>query len=103
SAPPPPPPGDTVHAEPHHAGGPQTVSVLAIDSLGAELARTGPTLVLASLGAGVVKGFVPGSFFAALGAQPILAAIVMMTLAFLLSICSSADAFVAASLPLAAL
>ena len=50
-----------------------------------------------------MKGFVPGSFFSALGAQPLLAAIVLMALAFLLSICSSADAFVAASLPLGAL
>ena len=75
----------------------------ALQALGAELARTAPTLVIASLAAGVVKGFVPGSFFAAIDAQPLVAGVVMMALAFLLSICSSADAFVAASLPLGAL
>jgi hypothetical protein len=74
-----------------------------LDSIGSEVARMGPTLVLGALAAGAVKGFVPAAALGALDVQPLLGAAALMLLAFLLSICSQADAFVAAALPLGTL
>ena len=68
-------------------------------SVAGELSGTGPTLILGALAAAVVKGLLPAAAFTALSSQPLLAALVLMALAFLMSICSQADAFVAASLP----
>jgi uncharacterized protein len=68
-------------------------------SIGDELGRTGPTLVLGGLAAATVKGLVPPEAFTLLAGQPLVGAVIMMALAFLMSICSQADAFVAASLP----
>ena len=70
-----------------------------LDRLGSEVTAVGPTLVLGALAAGLIKGLVPIGALATVSAQPLLAAGAMMLLAFLMSICSQADAFVAASLP----
>lgn len=65
----------------------------------AELLSSGPALALGALAAGVVRGFAPTGAISALAAQPLLAVVAMVALAASLSICSQADAFVAASLP----
>lgn len=70
-----------------------------LPALTTELTQTAPTLVLGALLAAVVKAFLPVTTFTALGAHPLLAAAALMALAFIMSICSQADAFVAASLP----
>src|SRR5436190_4573584 len=54
---------------------------------------------MGALLAATVKAFVPTSTFTSASSQPLLASLAMMLLAFILSICSQADAFVAASLP----
>jgi len=69
------------------------------EAVGTELSRTGPTLVLGALAAATVKGLVPAGAFTALTSQPLVGAAALMVVAFLVSICSQADAFVAASLP----
>ena len=72
-------------------------------ALSEELARTAPVLVVGALAAGAIKGLLPADLFGALDAQPLIGAVVMMGLAFVMSICSQADAFVAASLPVGSL
>ena len=67
--------------------------------VGAELAGTGPALVLGALVAGALRALAPAGAISALASQPLLAALAMMALAAVLSLCSQADAFVAASLP----
>jgi uncharacterized membrane protein YraQ (UPF0718 family) len=71
-----------------------------LHAIGSEVARTGPILVLGALAAGLVKGLVPPGAFSALNGQPLLGAVAMMGFAFVLSLCSQADAFIAASLPI---
>jgi uncharacterized protein len=70
-----------------------------LERIGQELAATGPWLVAGAGLAAVIRGVVPDGVFEAVADQPLLAAAAMMALAFVLSICSQADAFVAASLP----
>jgi len=72
-------------------------------ALASELARTGPVLVLGALAAASLKAALPTTAFLTLANQPLLGALAMMALAFVMSICSQADAFVAASLPVGAL
>jgi uncharacterized membrane protein YraQ (UPF0718 family) len=94
-----PPPGGSrlpmIEHDHDHAG--ERPSILG--AITDELTRTGPTLVVGALAAGVLKGFLPDSALASVDAQPLVAAGLMMILAFVMSICSQADAFVAASLP----
>jgi hypothetical protein len=73
------------------------------DHVGAELARTAPVLAAGALLAAIVKALVPTSTLTSAAGEPLLAALAMMLLAFIMSICSQADAFVAASLPVGAL
>lgn len=84
-------------ARPHHHDG----GILAYVS--AELAESGPPLVWGALAAGVLRGAIPSLDISILVRQPLLGAIVMMALAMVLSLCSQADAFVAASLPVGTL
>lgn len=62
-----------------------------------DLLEAGGFLVVGAMVAGLVRVAVPGEWFAALGEFPWAAALVMAGLAVLLSLCSEADAFVAAS------
>lgn len=55
-------------------------------------------LILGCLAAAAVKAYVPSSVLQAFSGNPITAVLVMMALAIGLSVCSEADAFVAASL-----
>ena len=68
-----------------------------------EISRTAPALAFGALLAATIKEFVPTDVLTALTTHPLLGAAAMMTLAFVMSICSQADAFVAASLPIGAL
>jgi uncharacterized protein len=85
--------GDIDH---HHAGG-------IIASVAAELAESGPPLVFGALAAGAIRGLLPSLDLSLLVRQPLLGALAMMALAMVLSLCSQADAFVAASLPVGTL
>lgn len=92
-----PPPAEIPATSEHHE------SPGLAHALGEELARTGPVLVLGALAAGLVKGLVPASALASITEQPLIGAAAMMLLAFLISLCAQADAFVAASLPVGTL
>lgn len=60
--------------------------------------HAGGFLVIGGMAAAVLNVFVPRDWLTALAAQPILSVVALALLAVLLSICSEADAFVAASL-----
>jgi uncharacterized membrane protein YraQ (UPF0718 family) len=62
-----------------------------------EFIDMGKFLILGAVAAGVFKTFLPQSILSAFSANPALEIIGMMVLAVLLSVCSEADAFVAAS------
>jgi uncharacterized membrane protein YraQ (UPF0718 family) len=72
-------------------------------AVSAELRRTGPILVAGAAAAAAVKAVVPISALTSVTSQPLLGAIALMALAFVMSLCSQADAFVAAALPVGAL
>ncbi|WP_019816356.1 permease [Saccharomonospora saliphila] len=64
----------------------------------ADLVDAGGFLVLGALVSAALGVLVPASWFTALGEQVVLGVLVMAVLAVVLSLCSEADAFVAASL-----
>jgi hypothetical protein len=72
-------------------------------AVGAELSRTGPTLAVGAALAASIKAAIPTSALTSLDHQPLIGAAALMLLAFVMSICSQADAFVAAALPVGAL
>lgn len=63
-----------------------------------EFFDTGRYLVFGCLFASLVQVYVPTSILTRIGHNPITAILLMMLLAFLLSLCSEADAFIGASL-----
>jgi len=89
------------HEHDHDSHGPMTRAPLAAVAL--ELRRTGPILVIGAATAAALKAFVPMSVLTAVTSQPLLGALALMALAFVMSLCSQADAFVAAALPVGAL
>ncbi|AKK12121.1 permease [Corynebacterium uterequi] len=62
-----------------------------------DLTQAGSFLVLGAMVAGLVKVVIPAQWFLTLARQPALVILVMALFAILLSLCSEADAFVAAS------
>ena len=68
-----------------------------------ELRRTGPILVVGAATAAAVKAVVPVNALGSVTSQPLLGALALMALAFVMSLCSQADAFVAAALPVGTL
>ncbi len=62
-----------------------------------EFIDMGKYLILGAVAAGLIKTYLPQSFLTVFNASPIMEIIGMMSLAILLSVCSEADAFVAAS------
>ena len=62
-----------------------------------DLTQAGAFLVLGAMIAGVIKVFIPASWFISLSDSPLLTIGVMAAFAIVLSLCSEADAFVAAS------
>lgn len=63
-----------------------------------EFFDTGRYLVIGSLFASLVQVFVPTKLLTSLHQNPVQAILIMMLLAFLLSLCSEADAFIGSSL-----
>jgi uncharacterized membrane protein YraQ (UPF0718 family) len=57
----------------------------------------GRFLILGAAASAVIQTVLPQSVISGLGGQPILSALAMMGIAFALSLCSEADAFVAVS------
>jgi uncharacterized membrane protein YraQ (UPF0718 family) len=62
-----------------------------------DFAVLGKYLVIGAIAAGVMKTFVPQSVLASVAGTPVLNMVALMGLGALLSLCSSSDAFVAAS------
>jgi len=89
------------HDHDHDSDDPSVRTPFAAVAL--ELRRTGPVLVIGAATAAVLKAFVPISALTAVTSQPLLGALALMALAFVMSLCSQADAFVAAALPVGAL
>lgn len=69
------------------------VVVHAID----EFFSVGKYLVLGAFIAACMQTFVPTSYLLHLGSNPVTSSLVMIALAFIISLCSEADAFIAAS------
>lgn len=72
-------------------------------AVAAEMSRTGPMLVIGAAAAAVVKAVIPVAALTSVTSQPLLGALALMAVAFVMSLCSQADAFVAAALPVGAL
>jgi uncharacterized protein len=68
-----------------------------------ELTRSGPVLVMGAAAAAVLKAVIPVTALTTVTSQPLLGALALMALAFVMSLCSQADAFVAAALPVGTL
>lgn len=86
---------EQVHHHTHHKGGKKIALCLvhAID----EFFDTGRYLVLGCLFASLVQVYIPTRLLTNLGHNPISAILIMMLMAFLLSLCSEADAFIGSS------
>ncbi|WP_438432632.1 permease [Gorillibacterium sp. sgz500922] len=62
-----------------------------------EFFSVGKYLVIGAFIAASMQTFIPTSYLMKLGNTPIMASLVMITLAFIMSLCSEADAFIASS------
>ena len=82
---------------------PETGGPSWLAAAGAELTGTAPALVVGAALAATFKAVIPTGALLSLGHQPLAGAAAMMLLAFVMSICSQADAFVAAALPVGVL
>lgn len=87
---------DHVHDSHHDSSGKKIFLALshAID----EFFDTGRYLIFGSLVASAMQIYVPTRILTTIGHSPLMAILVMMLLALLLSLCSEADAFIGASL-----
>ncbi|MDX1664798.1 MAG: permease [Candidatus Promineifilaceae bacterium] len=89
---------DHHHHDDHQAGaglGSRLWQALAIG--GDDFVDMGRYLVVGSMLAAAMQSFVPQSTLLALGGGPVLSVVVLLALAFVLSICSTVDAFLALS------
>lgn len=86
------------HEHQHHGtiSGPQKI-VEVLRHASHEFIDMGKYLILGAVAAGLIKTYLPQSFLTVFEASPMMEIIGMMSLAILLSVCSEADAFVAAS------
>jgi uncharacterized protein len=84
-----------VHGHSHQNTKQKLISVIThtID----EFLNVGKFLVMGSLIASIMQVYIPTKILVTLGQTKVTAALIMMALAFILSICSEADAFVASS------
>ncbi len=71
----------------------QRILLIAMD----ELFEMGRYLIMGSLLAAAMQTFIPQSFLLQVGGGPVLSVLVMISLAILLSVCSTVDAFIALS------
>jgi uncharacterized membrane protein YraQ (UPF0718 family) len=86
---------DAHEHEHHHSGGRGTVAF--VDHLAGDLLWMGRFLVLGAAASAAVQTVVPQQILSSLGGAPVLGALALMGMAFALSLCSEADAFVAVS------
>jgi uncharacterized membrane protein YraQ (UPF0718 family) len=70
---------------------------LFFTQVASDFATLGKYLVIGAIAAGVMKTFIPQSVLASVAGTPVLNMVSLMALGALLSLCSSSDAFVAAS------
>jgi uncharacterized membrane protein YraQ (UPF0718 family) len=80
--------------EQHESAGPAN---LFVEHLTGDLLFMGRFLVLGAAVSAAVQTLVPQQFLSGLGGAPVLGSLAMMGMAFALSLCSEADAFVAVS------
>jgi uncharacterized membrane protein YraQ (UPF0718 family) len=86
-------PRATAHAEHDHGPGATAFS----SHLVSDFLFMGKFIVLGAALSALVQATVPQSLIAKLGGTPVLAALSLMAVAYVLSLCSEADAFIAAS------
>jgi uncharacterized membrane protein YraQ (UPF0718 family) len=86
--------GEPAHDHHHHAGARARAFV---DHLAADLLMMGKFIVLGAALAAAMQTIVPQSVFTGALTTPFFGALIMIALAFVLSLCSEADAFVAVS------
>jgi len=86
-------PRATAHAEHDHSRSPAAFS----SHLVSDFLFMGKFIVLGAALSAFVQATVPQSLIAKLGGTPVLAALSLMAVAYVLSLCSEADAFIAAS------
>jgi hypothetical protein len=82
-------------AEPAPAGTPRERLPLALRTAGDDVLDMARYLVVGCLLAAAMQTFVPQSVLLAIGGNPVTSVLVMLILAFVLSVCSTVDAFVA--------
>ena len=70
---------------------------LLVEGMAQELRELSAVLILGSLVAAVIQSFVPREVVLGLGQDPVTSIVAMMTLAALVSICSTVDSFFALS------
>jgi hypothetical protein len=85
-------PGDEDH---HHGDGSRSAAFFA--HLSGDFLFMGRYLVLGAVVAAALQTFVPQSVIGSVAGTPVVDLLAMMALAFVLSLCSESDAFVAAS------
>lgn len=86
------------HGHAHdHSGGPWWRT--ALDTARADLLLSGSFLVIGALFVAAFRVLLPADWAAHLASSPVTAVLVMALLAIVLSLCSEADAFIAASMP----
>lgn len=84
---------DDVHEHEHTGSKPKAF----FGHLASDFVFMGKFLVIGATVAGLLQTFVPQSIIGSVAETPVLALVSMMVLAFVLSLCSESDAFVAAS------
>lgn len=87
-----------IEATSHNKSSTKTTIKNIASIMRSELVTLLPALILGSLVAGVVQTFIPRDWLLTLSENPIWSILVMMLLAFIVSICASVDAFFALSL-----
>ncbi len=68
-----------------------------LEHLSGEFIEVSQFLMLGAFIAALMQTFIPQSWFLSLGSNPLLAVLIMMVLAFVMSLCSEADAFIAST------
>lgn len=83
----------------HHSHGrhPKAVVLSVLTHTGSEVLDVGRYLILGAFITAMMQTFVPREVFVIVSGRPVLGILLMMVMAFVLSLCSEADAFIASS------
>jgi uncharacterized membrane protein YraQ (UPF0718 family) len=90
-------PADLEHDHHHDHGAGESRPVAFATHLVSDFLFMGKFIVLGAGLSALVQVVLPGSLVSALGGAPVLSSLALMAVAFVLSLCSEADAFIAAS------